>query len=281
MSPKTDNGNRKRTQREGIRRTQSAGKRHAAAAARRVGGDARPAPSVPIGFGARRAFVWFIVVFSLGALGLAAFQSLSGLRAMAPAGVGATRPAPALVAPTASGIRIGIVSGHRANDTGTVCQDGLTEAEVNFDHAIRVATQLRTRGYVVDVLDEFDSRLKDYRATALISIHADSCDYVNDLATGFKVARVFDSKVPAEEDRMVACMRARYGASTGLRFNSNTITFDMTRYHAFYEIAPQTPAAIIETGFLNLDRLVLTRRAETVAQGIVDGLTCFVGREKP
>ncbi len=281
MSPKTDNGNRKRTQREGIRRTQSAGKRHAATAARRVGGEAGPAPSVPIGFGARRAFVWFIVVFSLGALGLAAFQSLNALRAVAPAAAGATRSAPALLAPTPGGARIGIVSGHRANDTGTVCQDGLTEAEVNFDHAIRVATQLRTSGYIVDVLDEFDSRLKDYKAAALISIHADSCDYVNDLATGFKVARVFDSKVPAEEDRLVACLRARYGASTGLRFNRNTITFDMTRYHAFYEIAPQTPAAIIETGFLNLDRLVLTRRAETVAQGIVDGLTCFVRHEKP
>ena len=53
----------------------------------------------------------------------------------------------------------------------------------------------------------------------------------------------------------------------------------MTKYHAFYEIAPETPAAIIETGFMNLDRAVLTKRADSVAKGIVDGLVCFLNRE--
>ena len=90
---------------------------------------------------------------------------------------------------------------------------------------------------------------------------------------------MLDSTVPLDEDRLVGCIRARYGAPTGLRFNANTITFDMTKYHAFYEIAPQTPAAIIETGFMNLDRATLTKRADTVARGIVDGLVCFLNRE--
>ena len=56
----------------------------------------------------------------------------------------------------------------------------------------------------VDVLDEFDPRLNGYRALLLLSIHADSCDYINDEATGFKVAHVFDSKVPDQEDKLVA-----------------------------------------------------------------------------
>jgi len=37
-----------------------------------------------------------------------------------------------------------------------VCRDGLTEAQVNYDIASRVATEMRQRGYTVDVLDEFD-----------------------------------------------------------------------------------------------------------------------------
>jgi N-acetylmuramoyl-L-alanine amidase len=177
--------------------------------------------------------------------------------------------------------RIGIVSGHRGNDSGSVCQDGVTEAQVNFDISVRVATMLRSQGYSVDILDEFDARLKGYHAALLLSIHADSCTYINDLATGFKVASVLDSRIPHEEDRLVSCITTRYITSTGLRFHQNTVTFDMTKYHAFYEIDERTPAAIIETGFLNLDRQLLTQKPELVAQGIYNGLFCFLNNENP
>jgi N-acetylmuramoyl-L-alanine amidase len=50
----------------------------------------------------------------------------------------------------------------------------------------------------------------------------------------------------------------------------------MTEYHAFYEIEPQTPAAIIETGFMDADRRLLTKHPDRIAQGIVDGLLCFL-----
>jgi N-acetylmuramoyl-L-alanine amidase len=53
----------------------------------------------------------------------------------------------------------------------------------------------------------------------------------------------------------------------------------MREYHAFYEIDPTTVAAIIETGFLNLDREILTRRTELVAGGIVEGILCFANNE--
>jgi len=172
--------------------------------------------------------------------------------------------------------RIGVVAGHRGNDPGAVCKDGLAEAQVNYDIASRVTTEMRQRGYRVDLLDEFDPRLTGYQALLVLSIHADSCDYINDEATGFKVAHVLDSKVPDQEDRLVKCLVERYQARTGMQFHENSITYDMTRYHAFYEISPDTPAAIIETGFLRLDRTILTQRADLVAQGIVDGLMCYL-----
>ena len=186
------------------------------------------------------------------------------------------QPIPPTPVPTPMIPRVGLVSGHHGNDSGAVCNDGLTEAQVNYDIASRVATEIRQRGYRVDVLDEYDSRLNGYRALLLLSIHADSCDYINDEATGFKVAHVLDSKVPAQEDRLVKCLSENYAARTNMRFHENSITRDMTAYHGFYEIAPDTPGAIIETGFLRLDRPILTQRADLVAQGIVDGLMCFL-----
>lgn len=173
--------------------------------------------------------------------------------------------------------RIGIVAGHHGNDSGAVCKDGLTEAQINYDIASRVAVEMRAYGYRVDLLDEFDPRLSGYRALLVLSIHADSCEYINQGATGFKVAHVLDSRVPEQESRLVACLSNRYAARTGMRFHENSVTRDMTNYHGFYEIAPETPGAIIETGFMFLDRAILTQRADLVAQGIVDGLVCYLG----
>jgi N-acetylmuramoyl-L-alanine amidase len=53
----------------------------------------------------------------------------------------------------------------------------------------------------------------------------------------------------------------------------------MTNYHAFGEINTETTAAIIEAGFLNLDRKILTENTDVVAQGIVDGINCFIRNE--
>jgi N-acetylmuramoyl-L-alanine amidase len=170
--------------------------------------------------------------------------------------------------------RIGIVVGHWQSDVGAVCPDGLTEVEINHQVAERVVQMLREQGYDAEMLAEFSPRLNGYRAAALVSIHADSCNVPE--ASGFKVARVSSSMVPALEDQLVACLSKHYARATGLSFHRSSITFDMTQYHAFYEIEPQTPAAIIEIGFMAADRRLLTRRQDRVAQGIVDGLLCFL-----
>jgi N-acetylmuramoyl-L-alanine amidase len=172
--------------------------------------------------------------------------------------------------------RIGLVSGHRGNDSGAVCADGLTEAALNFRHAGRVAELLRAQGFAVEILGEFDPKLQGYRADVYLSIHADSCQYINELATGYKVARSRHSALPQVEDRLVTCISENYERTTGLRFHRNTVTANMLEYHGFYKIDPQTPAAIIETGFMNLDRKVIDGRAEDVARGIADGITCFL-----
>jgi N-acetylmuramoyl-L-alanine amidase len=138
---------------------------------------------------------------------------------------------------------------------------------------------LESAGYQVDLLDEFDDQLVGYRALALVSVHADSCDFINELATGFKVASSVQSAVPDRATRLVACLQDRYARRTLMNFHANSITFDMTAYHAFREIDPETPAAIIETGFLNLDRRILTEQPDLVAQGVTDGILCYINNE--
>jgi N-acetylmuramoyl-L-alanine amidase len=176
-------------------------------------------------------------------------------------------------------LRIGIVSGHWGNDSGAVCSDGLTEAELNLEVATRVRESLAGYGYDVDLLKEFDPRLVGYKAMVLVSIHADSCEYLNDFATGFKVSAAASTLYPEQAARLTGCMTKRYGDITGLPYHAGSITADMSSYHAFGEIHHETTAAIIETGFMNLDRQLLTDQPETVARGITDGILCFVRNE--
>jgi N-acetylmuramoyl-L-alanine amidase len=180
--------------------------------------------------------------------------------------------------------RIGIVAGHSGNDSGAVCVDGngnvtLTEADVNLEIAALVQQQLTQAGYQVDLLREFDSRLNGYRALAIVSIHNDSCEYVNDQATGFKVAAALTTHDVNRANRLTACLVDRYERTTGMTFHAGSITGDMREYHAFREIDSNTVAAIIETGFLNLDREMLTQHTEQVAEGVAQGILCFAKNE--
>jgi N-acetylmuramoyl-L-alanine amidase len=167
--------------------------------------------------------------------------------------------------------RIGIVAGHSGNDSGAVCPDGLTEAQVNRAVADAVAHALRRRGATVDLLEEFDPRLNGYQADAFVSIHADSCEVDR---SGYKVASLEGGSDASQ--RLADCLWERYNAATALTPDPNTITYDMSRYHAFEEISPDTPAAIIEIGFLKADRPLIAGHPERAAQGIVAGLECFL-----
>jgi N-acetylmuramoyl-L-alanine amidase len=194
------------------------------------------------------------------------------------------QPSPTFVpgAPTATLANpklIGIVAGHWKNDSGAVCADGLREVDLNLNIASQVQKILSGDGYQVELLQEFDPRLEGLQAAALVSIHNDSCDFINNEATGFKVAGAFVTYHPERTGRLVACLRARYGSITGLPIHSTSITRDMSSYHAFDEINENTPAAIIETGFMNLDRTFLTEHTDKVAEGVAAGILCYMRNE--
>ncbi len=176
--------------------------------------------------------------------------------------------------------RIGIVIGHWGdnNDPGAVCPDGLTELSINQEVAALTQQKLVDEGFDVDILKEFDPLLAGYKSLALVSIHADSCNYINDAATGFKVAESKANPRPERTARMVACLRNRYAQATGLSEHLS-ITRDMTEYHAFDEIHPDTPAVIIEIGFMNLDRQILTQNQNEIARGIANGILCYIHNE--
>ncbi|MFM8322253.1 MAG: N-acetylmuramoyl-L-alanine amidase [Chloroflexota bacterium] len=174
---------------------------------------------------------------------------------------------------------VGIVAGHWKNDSGAVCPDGLKEVELNLRIASLVQKLLSEQGYTVELLSEFDPKLSNYEAAALVSIHNDSCDFVDTNATGFKVAAAMATRHPERAAQLTACLRSRYRAQTGLEVHSTSVTPDMTQYHAFGEISDLTTAAIIETGFMNLDRQLLTEQTDKVAQGVANGVLCFLRDE--
>lgn len=178
--------------------------------------------------------------------------------------------------------QIALISGHAGFDSGAVCTDvyknvTLTEAEVNARIAQLVANSLSTNPTLltVTILDEKDERLNGLRADVMLSLHSDSCVDLN----GFKAVSDPNSKITDIQQKLLACINNRYAAATQLQYHATTITHDMLNYHAFRRIDPQTPAAILEMGFLGGDQQLLTAEPERVAQGIVDSLICFLDNE--
>jgi N-acetylmuramoyl-L-alanine amidase len=182
--------------------------------------------------------------------------------------------------------RIGIVSGHRGPqvppDPGAVCPDGLTEAEINFAVAQQVVRYLSAQGYAVDLLDEFDPRLDNYQAAALVSIHANTCqEWPGEVVSGFLIAAAAARRASGGSDEtLVNCIARYYQQASGLQRREG-LTVDMTDYHTFREIHPSTPAAIIELGFMLADRPILTGQQERLARSITDGILCFLEPNHP
>jgi N-acetylmuramoyl-L-alanine amidase len=179
-------------------------------------------------------------------------------------------------------LRVGLVVGHWGHDVGAICPEslgGFREVDINYTIADLTRQYLQSEGVNVDLLKEFDEQLKEYKGDALISIHADTCEYIPELGTGYKIAEAVDNKRPEQAARLMACLNNRYGSITGLRYD-HRVTPDMTSYHAFSEVDPNTPAVIIETGYMNQDRELLTKNPSLVARGITAGIMCYLNREE-
>lgn len=172
--------------------------------------------------------------------------------------------------------RVALVSGHAGSDSGAVCGNDwaptLQEVDVVARIAALVQDQLIKAGVEVVLLEEYDPRLRNLNMKLLLSLHADSCVAVS----GYKATSRVNSIIPATEERLLACIDANYAAQTGLTFHPNSITHDMTYYHAFRKILPTTPAAILEMGFLGGDGQLLTEEPERVAAGITASILCFI-----
>jgi N-acetylmuramoyl-L-alanine amidase len=185
----------------------------------------------------------------------------------------AARPISQRVSQSRRPTKVGVIAGHMGFDSGAVCdEDGLTEVEINRNIAERVVGRLQAAGIRAELLAEFDPRLNGYSATALISIHADSCAYINEMATGFKIS----GSPYTDSSALSICIEQAYRDATELNYHPNSITPDMTDYHAFRKIAPGTQALIIEVGFMRKDRDILTVEAYRPTEGLVNGIFCFL-----
>jgi len=240
----------------------------------RPGGDVHPGRILQTAFSVAFLLATLFTGFSPKMFSVNFGSVISGILTPVPGSIGSV---PTSLKP----LRIGIVSGHWGNgsDSGAVCPDGTNEHDVNLAIASLVRQKLEANGYNIDLLQEFDPRLDGYQAALLLSIHSDTCDVIDAQATGFKVAASTYSHDQDLAERLTACLNNRYSKITGLQNHSGSITEDMTDYHAFRVIDPSTTAAIIETGFLYLDRDLLVNHPDVVADGITAGVLCFVRSE--
>lgn len=207
---------------------------------------------------------------------------------VAPASIPTTGPASN---PPSTHFRVGIQAGHwkeselpaelasLRGETGAV-GTGWREVDVNLSVANSVAALLRRKGIQVDVLPA--TVPVGYSADAFLAIHGDAND--NTSFSGFKMARATWSKIPRRDDALVAAVSATYQAATGLPEDTSTITENMRQYYAFnwmglkHAVAPTTPSAIIELGFLTTasDRDLILGHEDRVASGIADGIMRFL-----
>lgn len=175
--------------------------------------------------------------------------------------------------------QIALVSGHAGFDSGAICTDSAgntisTEAEINAAITDSTARRLRDERLDVLVLEEYDDQQQGLEAALLVSLHSDSCID----SSGYKAARHPNSQVADQADLFLACLDEHYAPQTRLTYHANTLTHDMFEYHAFSKVAPQTPAVILEMGFMGGDHQLLSTEQSLVAKAITDSILCFLKR---
>jgi N-acetylmuramoyl-L-alanine amidase len=158
---------------------------------------------------------------------------------------------------------------------------GYDEWELNMLIAERVQRQLEAAGVVVDLLPA--TVPPGYRADAFVSVHADGvAGAAAAVRRGWKLAAPF--RASAASLALAEAVSTSYPAATGLPADTRGASFDMRAYYAFssyryvHAIAPQTPAIIVETGFMThpLDRALLFDETDRVARGIAEGVLNFL-----
>jgi N-acetylmuramoyl-L-alanine amidase len=173
--------------------------------------------------------------------------------------------------------KVGIIIGNKGRDEGEVCPSGLTEVEINNNVATYLQQALIAMGYEAELLDETDPRLVGYQATILIALHCNTCEYINDNATGFKFAILPSEVKTIDREALTKCLSEHYAKTTGLKYHYQTTSNEIRNYHPFDQLDPLTAAMIFELGYMNLDQDILSNRPQVLADGIAEGLNCFLG----
>lgn len=166
---------------------------------------------------------------------------------------------------------------HLTANTGTAAA-GIAEVDLNRKIAGLVAEELAKAGVLVDILPA--SVPEGYDADAFIAIHADGGDHG---ARGWKIASPWRPSAASEELR--GALAAAYAAPADIPEDRLGVTMQMRGYYAFgwnryrHAVAPTTPSAIVETGFLTSpeDRRVLVGNPASVARRLAQGILLFLG----
>ena len=177
-------------------------------------------------------------------------------------------------------VRVGIQSAHYEHNEGNVCPDGIREVDVAYVIANKVNLLLASSGVSVEILNEYDLRLINYKADALISIHTGSCTDASAAISGFKIGTSLSSQNIEQVNILSACLAEEYMLNTGLAFGYRVIADDEIESHTFLDVNPQTPVLLIETGSLAVDRAILIEGADRAANGIAAGILCYLKNQK-
>ena len=185
--------------------------------------------------------------------------------------------------------RVGIQVGHWKTDeapdelrrlipqTGAAWEN-VTEVDINLDIAQRVSVILNAKGIAVDVLPV--TIPVGYTADAFVALHADS-DGVGE-NSGFKMAH--SARRGPYEDSLLNDIKDSYAAATGLDYDATHVSRNMTGYFGMnwsrfqHAVSAHTPAVILEMGYVSNDddRALMLDRADTVANGIANGIMKFL-----
>ncbi len=152
---------------------------------------------------------------------------------------------------------------------------GLTEADMNLITALSVARHLAARGGIADILPTVIPN--GYKADAVLAIHADGGPPDR---RGYFVDRPGQSPAQGPQSQLADAVSREYGAAVTIP-NVNRSTNNSRFYYGYYNVAPSTPMALIEAGFLsnNTDRAIMIDRSEGIGAAIAEGIMKFLNRK--
>lgn len=171
---------------------------------------------------------------------------------------------------------IGILVGHWKVDSGHVCENGIVEADVTEAIANQVSIKLNALGYPVKLLAETDMDLINYRGPALVALYTGSCEDTPENKSGFMIGTTLSTSDLNSSNALAVCMGEIYQASTKLDFTYQIIASDQPAFTLFEMVNPDTPMIYLEMGSLYHDQSVLIENSEKVANGIVNGIQCYL-----